>query len=191
MAKKEKKAPKKVESKKKAIKPAKVKSKKAQPPAKMEAGKALTPFQAIERRFQEMERRFEDIFRSPLSLLPSWMPRLRMPTIGEISPSVDIITEGDDIVVKAELPGMKKEDVDVHLTEDTITISGEKKKEEKVEKKDYYRYESSYGSFNRSFSLPSEVQTEKASAKFKDGVLEIRIPKTEEAKKKEKKLTVE
>ena len=191
MAKKEKKGLKKVESKKKAVKPAKVKSKKALPPAKIEAGKALTPFQAIERRFQEMEKRFEDIFRSPLSLLPSWMPRLKMPELGEISPSVDILTEGDDIVVKAELPGMKKENVDVHLTEDTITISGEKEKEEKVEKKDYYRYESSYGSFNRSFSLPAEVQAEKASAKFKDGVLEIRIPKTEEAKKKEKKLMIE
>jgi HSP20 family protein len=94
-------------------------------------------------------------------------------------------------VVKAELPGMKKEDIDVSLTEDTITISGEKKKEEKIEKKDYYSLERSYGSFKRSFSLPAEVQTEKASAKFKDGVLEIRIPKTEEAKKKEKKVLIE
>ncbi|MFH1026033.1 MAG: Hsp20/alpha crystallin family protein, partial [Nitrospirota bacterium] len=105
--------------------------------------------------------------------------------------SMDIFTEGDNVVVKAELPGMKKEDIDVSLTEDTITISGEKKKEEKIEKKDYYSFERSYGSFKRSFSLPSEVQTEKASAKFKNGVLEIRIPKTEEAKKKEKKVTVE
>jgi HSP20 family protein len=190
MAKKEKKGLKKVESKK-ALRPAKGKSKKALPPAKIESKTALTPFQDIERRFQDMERRFEDIFRRPLSFLPSWMPRLKMHELEGISPSIDILTEGDDIVVKAELPGMKKEDVDVHLTEDTITISGEKKKEEKVEKKDYYRYESSYGSFNRSFSLPSEVQTEKASAKFKDGVLEVRIPKTEEAKKKEQKVTVE
>ena len=60
---------------------------------------------------------------------------MKMPEIGEISSSIDILTEGDDVVVKAELPGMKKEDIDVSLTEDTITISGEKKKEEKVEKK--------------------------------------------------------
>ncbi len=189
MAKKEKKGLKKVASKK-ALKPAKGKYRKALPPAKVEPKRALTPFQEIERRFQEMERRFEDIIRRPLSLLPSWMPRLKMHELEEITPSIDIFTKGDDVVVKAELPGIKKEDVDVDLTEDTITISGEKKKEEKVEKKDYYSYESSYGSFKRSFSLPAVVQTEKASAKFKDGVLEIRIPKTEEAKKKEKKIMI-
>jgi HSP20 family protein len=152
---------------------------------KVEPAKALSPFQEM------MERRFEDFFRRPFSLMPSWWPRLRMPEVEEIVPSMDIFTEGDDVVVKTELPGMKKEDIDVSLTKDTITISGEKKEEEKVEKKDYYRFERSYGSFKRSFSLPSEVQTEKPSAKFKDGVLEIRIPKTEEAKKKEKKVMIE
>jgi len=159
--------------------------------AKVEPTKALTPFHEMERRFQEMEKRFEDFFRRPFSLMPSWMPRLRMPEIEELSPSVDVLTEGDDVLVKAELPGMKKEDINVSVTKDTITISGEKKKEEKIEKKDYHSIERSYGSFKRSFSLPSEIQTDKASAKFKDGVLEIRIPKTEEAKKKEKKVTIE
>ena len=165
----------------------KVKSKKALTPAKVESTKALSPFQQMEKRFGEMERRFEDFVRRPFSLLPSWMPRLKMHELEEISPSMDIFTEGDDVVMKADLAGMKKEDIDVNLTEDTITISGEKEKEEKVEKKDYHRFELSYGSFTRSFSLPAEVDTEKASAKFKDGVLEIRIPKTEEAKKKRKK----
>ena len=158
--------------------------------SKVESTKALSPFKEMEKRYEEMERRFEDFFRRPFSSLPSWLPRLRMPEVEEVLPSVDILKEGDDIVVKAELPGMKKEDIDVSLTEDTITISGEKKKEEKIEKKDYYSFERSYGSFKRSFSLPAEVQTEKASAKFKDGVLEIRIPKTEEAKKKEKKVMI-
>lgn len=158
---------------------------------KVEPTKALSPFQEMEKRFEEMEKRFEDFFRRPFSLLPSWWPRLRLPEREEVPPSMDIFTEGDDVVVKAELPGMKKEDIDVSLTKDTISISGEKKKEEKVEKKDYYSLERSYGSFKRSFSLPAEVQTEKASAKFKDGVLEIRIPKTEEAKKKEKKVMIE
>jgi HSP20 family protein len=159
--------------------------------AKVESTKALSPFKEMERRFEEMERRFEDFFRRPFSFLPSWMPRMKMPGIEEVSPSMDIFTEGDDVVVKGELPGMKKEDINVSLTKDTISISGEKKKEEKVEKKDYYSLERSYGSFKRSFSLPAEVQTEKASAKFKEGVLEIRIPKTEEAKKKEKKVMIE
>ncbi|MEW6214882.1 MAG: Hsp20/alpha crystallin family protein [Nitrospirota bacterium] len=159
--------------------------KKSKELVKVEPTKALSPF-------AEMERWFEDFFRRPFSLIsPAWLPRLRMPEIEEVTPSVDVFMEGDDVVVKAELPGMSKEDIDVKVTDDIITISGEKKKEEKVEKKDYYKLERSYGSFTRSFRLPTEVQTEKAAAKFKDGVLEIRIPKTEEAKKKEKKVLIE
>jgi len=157
--------------------------KKSKELVKIEPTRALSPF-------EEMERWFEDFSRRPL-FRPSWWPRLRMPEMEEVAPSVDIFEEADDVVVKAELPGMKKEDLDIKLTEDTITVSGEKKKEEKVEKKDYYRLERSYGSFTHSFRLPKEVQTEKASAKFKEGVLEIRIPKTEEAKKKEKRVMIE
>ena len=152
---------------------------------KTEPGRALSPF-------EEMERRFEDLFRRPFSLIePSWWPRLRMPEMEEVSAKVDIFEEGDNFVVKAEIPGLKKEDIEVNLTGDMITISGEKKKEEKVEKKDYYRVERSYGSFTRSFRLPKEVQTDKAKATFKDGVLEVKVPKTEEAKKREKKVPVE
>ena len=152
---------------------------------KAEPARAISPF-------EEMEKRFEEFFRRPFSMLgPSWFPAIRMPEIGEVSAKVDIFEEGNDVVVKAELPGMKKEDLDVNLTDDTITVSGEKKKEEKIEKKDYYRVERSYGSFTRSFRLPKEVQSDKAKASFKDGVLEIRVPKTEEAMKKEKKVTIE
>ncbi len=79
----------------------------------------------------------------------------------------------------------------MNLTEDTLTISGEKKKERKVEKKDYYRMERSYGSFARSVPLPPGVHTEKARAQFRDGVLEIRIPGAEEVGKKARKVAVE
>jgi HSP20 family protein len=152
---------------------------------KTEPAKALSPF-------EEMERRFEDLFRRPFSLLePSWWPRLRMPEMEEVSPKIDIFEEGENFVVKAEIPGMKKEEIEVNLTDDMVTISGEKKKEEKVEKKDYYRLERSYGSFSRSFRLPKEIQTDKAKATFKDGVLELKVPKTEEAIKKEKKIPIE
>jgi HSP20 family protein len=152
---------------------------------KAEPTRALSPL-------EEMERWFEDVFKRPFSLMrPSWFPRLRFPEIEEITPTVDVFEEGDDVVVKAELPGMGKENIDVKVTDDTITISGEKKKEEKVEKKNYYRMERSYGSFTRSLRLPAEVQSEKSTAKFKEGVLEVRIPKTEEAKKKEKKVMIE
>lgn len=153
--------------------------------AKVEPSRALSPF-------EEMERRFEEFFRRPLSLLDtSWWPRMRMPEMGEMSPSVDIFEEADDVILKAELPGMKKEDIEVNVTGDTITISGEKKKEEKVEKKNYYRLERSHGSFSRSFRMPQEVQSDKIKAVFKEGVLEIRLPKTEEAKQREKKIAVE
>ena len=153
--------------------------------AKTEPARALSPF-------EEMERRFEDLFRRPFSLLePSWWPRLRMQEMEEVAPKVDIFEEGDNFVVKAEIPGMKKEEIEVNLTDDMVTISGEKKKEEKVEKKDYYRLERSFGSFSRSFRLPKDVQADKAKATFKDGVLELKVPKTEEAKKKEKKVPIE
>ena len=146
----------------------------------------------IPSRLEEMERWFEDVFRRPYSLLaPATWPRLRMHEMENIAPAVDVFEDHGDVVVKAELPGMKKDDIDVKLTDGAIIISGEKKKEEKVEKKDYYRLESSYGSFTRTINLPSEVQTDKAKAKFKDGILEIRAPMTEEAKKKEKKVPIE
>ncbi len=141
--------------------------------------------------FEEIERRFEDFFRRPFSLFgPSWWPRLRMPEFEEITPAVDIYEEDNNVVVKAELPGIKKENIDVSLTDNTVKISGEKKKEEKIEKKDYCSLERSYGSFTRSFSLPTDVQTDKAEAKFKEGILEIKIPKTEEAIKKTVKVPV-
>lgn len=140
--------------------------------------------------FERMEDMFDDIFRRPFGFtrLPS-MTRLMAGM--EPAPSVDIFEEGDTIVIKTELPGMAKEDVEVNLTDDTITLSGEKRKEEKIERKDYHRLERSYGAFKRSFPLPADVQTDKAKAVFKNGVLEIRIPKTEGSKKKEKKIKIE
>lgn len=138
--------------------------------------------------FGEMERYFDKFFRHPFSMMAPSFAFRDFPKLGEISPAVDIFEEGNDLVVKAELPGIKKEDLDVTLTENRITISGEKKQEKKVEKKDYHRIESSYGSFTRSFRLPENVNGDKAKASFKDGMLNIRIPKTEEAK--QKKITV-
>jgi HSP20 family protein len=140
--------------------------------------------------FERMEDMFEDFFRRPFGLR-RWPAMPRMMEEVEASPSVDIYEEGDNIILKSEMPGMTKEDIEVNLTDDTITLSGEKKKEEKIEKKDYYRLERSFGSFKRSFALPSEVQSDKAKASFKDGVLKITIPKSEAAKKKEKKIKIE
>jgi HSP20 family protein len=154
--------------------------------AKVKALKAHSPFGDVERLW------VDEFLREPFPLLaPSWWRRLRSPDWKEITPSVDIFDESDDVVIKAELPGMKREDIDTRITGNIVTISGEKKYDEEVEKKHYYRVERSYGSFTRSFHLPIELQTDKATAKFENGILEIRIPKTEEAKKKGKKIPIE
>ncbi|GAB4244945.1 MAG: Hsp20/alpha crystallin family protein [Deltaproteobacteria bacterium] len=152
--------------------------------AKSEPATALSPF-------EEFERRFEDFFRRPFALMESpWWTRWPAMS-GEISPAVDVYEDGADVVVKAEIPGMKKEEIHVDINEKTVTLSGEKKKEEKIEKKNYVRIERSCGSFARTIALPAEVVTEKARATFKDGVLEIRAPKTPEAAGRSRKITVE
>lgn len=104
---------------------------------------------------------------------------------------MDVYEEGGDIIVKAEIPGMKKEEIHIDINEKTVTVSGEKKKEEKVERKDYVHLERTYGSFARTFTLPAEVQTDKARATFKDGVLELRMPKTAEAARRTRKVPIE
>lgn len=119
-----------------------------------------------------------------------WWPMLRWPEELARMPTVDVYEEGDQIVVKAEVPGMKKEDIDVRIAGDTLTFSGRKEKEEKVERKDYFRYERSAGEFSRSVKLPAEVQADKVSAQLKEGVLEIRAPKTADAKARSKKIEV-
>ncbi len=139
--------------------------------------------------FEEMESNFDRFLRHPFSMMmrPT-RSAFDFPKMDDISPSVDIFEEKGDMVIKAEMPGMSKEDVNVSITENTVTISGEKKQEEKVEKKDYYRVERSYGSFCRSFRLPENVNGDKVKASFKDGVLEVRLPKTKEGK--QKKITI-
>ncbi len=107
------------------------------------------------------------------------------------APAVDLFEDKNDIVVKAELPGMEKENVEVKLTDHTLTIKGEKKKEEEIKEENYYRSERSYGSFIRTLELPTDVHADKVKASFKNGVLEVRLPKTEEAKTKEFKVKVE
>jgi HSP20 family protein len=139
---------------------------------------------------EEMERGFENLLRRPFSLMhPSFWPATGLTP--EFSMICDIYEDNGNVVVKAELPGMEKKDLNVEIAGDVLTISGEKKKEEKIEEKNYYRMERSTGAFSRSFGLPTSVQTEKIKAHFKDGVLEVIIPKTEEAKRKEKKIPIE
>ena len=101
------------------------------------------------------------------------------------SPSVDISETKDDFVVKAELPGLEAKDVNVSISGNVLTIKGEKKAEEEEKDEHYHRVERYSGSFQRVFQLPSGVKADKVEANFDKGVLEVTLPKVEEAKKKE------
>jgi len=120
-----------------------------------------------------------------------FFPRLRGSVEDELMPEVDMFESDGKLILKAELPGMKKEDIEVTLTDGSITISGEKKKEDEIKRKDYYKLERSYGSFRRTFSLPTEVRGDKVKSTFKDGVLEVIMPKSDEAKSKEVKVKID
>jgi len=131
-----------------------------------------------------MEHFMDDMWRRPF---PSLLGRDRWLPIRPLSlrmPSIDVYEEKDSVVVKAELPGMTKEDIEVNLAGENLTIKGEKKEDKEVKEDNYYRRERSYGSFLRTVALPSEVKRDEIKASFKDGVLEVRMPKTEDAKKK-------
>jgi HSP20 family protein len=99
-------------------------------------------------------------------------------------PAVEMLEKADKFVVKAELPGMKKEEIDISVSDNNLTIKGERKTEKETKEDDYYCCERSYGSFYRSISLPANIYTGKVSASLDDGVLEIVMPKVAETKAK-------
>jgi HSP20 family protein len=134
--------------------------------------------------FDVMDRYFNRLMRHPSSLLTPYLPFREYPEIKELTPSVDIFEDEGHLILKAELPGIRKEDLNVTIAENRITLSGEKKQEERIEKENYHWCERTYGSFSRSFQLPDNVNPDGADASFKDGVLKIRIPKTEEARRR-------
>ena len=140
----------------------------------------ITPWRPF-RELEEMGRRFEDIFGRPF--LPTVWRRLHMEERGW-APPIEVFEKEDKFVVKAELPGMEEEDIDVSVTGDTLTIKGERKAEAEVNEEDYYCCERSYGSFLRSIALPSTVDAKKIEAGYEDGVLEVTLPKATEVKPK-------
>ncbi len=106
-------------------------------------------------------------------------------------PSIDVSETKNDIVVKAELPGMDPKDIDISLSDGSLVLKGEKKHEKEEKEENYHFVERSYGSFVRSVHLPAEVKHDKISASYKNGVLKVVLPKSEESKKKEIKVKVE
>jgi HSP20 family protein len=110
---------------------------------------------------------------------------------GEWFPAVDIYENANqEIVLKAELPGLVREDIDVRVENNTLTLRGERKRDTEVKQEQFHRVERSYGSFSRSFSLPSRIDTEKVRAEFKDGVLAITLPVKAEAKPRQIEVAV-
>lgn len=138
---------------------------------------------------EEMDRLLDDVFRfrhgwmRPLRMeWPDW-GGLRMPLEGRF-PRVDVVDREAEILVRAELPGVDKQDIEVSMTDNTVTIKGSTRHEEKEEKGDYYRCEISRGSFSRTVALPGDVDNTKATATFKDGILELTLPKVEKSKRR-------
>lgn len=100
-------------------------------------------------------------------------------------PAVDVLDDKDRLTVKAELPGFKREDLDVSVHDNNLVISGERKSDEEKKDGEFYRSERFYGKFHRSISLPSTVDTGKIQAKYRDGVLTVTLPKSEKARAKQ------
>jgi HSP20 family protein len=122
----------------------------------------------------EMNRLFNTVFEGPSStsgnVMRRWMP------------AMDLVESGDHFILRADLPGMSEEDVDIEFEDGTLTVSGERKAEHEEEKEGYHRVERSFGSFSRSLTLPQGIDADSVTAKFDRGVLEIRVPKPEQRK---------
>src|SRR6266511_2829564 len=106
------------------------------------------------------------------------------------TPALDLYEDKDNLIVKAELPGMRQEEIDISLHDGTLAISGERKQEDKHEDAEAYRSERFLGRFHRTLALPKPVQSEKAKATYQDGILTVTLPKTEEAKPKQIEVNV-
>jgi len=140
------------------------------------------PFDDLLKLQNEMESLFDEFSRTPSRR-----------EVGEFDwyPYVDVSENEKEMKIEADLPGMKQEDIDINIDGNVLTIKGERKKEEETKEGNYYRSERHYGSFRRSFTLPSNLDVDKSKATFKHGVLTLTIPKLEEAKGKRIEIEVE
>lgn len=158
-------------------------------------GPGLRSWNPFEAHQHDMDRLIDDLgggtwpllARPPTGLEPRWYGGARF---AMSNPAIDVTESDTAYEIAAELPGMDEKNVDVTLANGVLTIKGEKKEEREEKKKDYYLSERSFGSFERSFRLPDSVDTAKIDAAFKNGILNITLPKTPEAKQSEKKIIV-
>jgi len=139
------------------------------------------PFRGLNTLQEQVNRLFEDSFsrsRSGHAELASW------------APAVDVYETESELVVKADLPDVQEKDIDVRMENNTLTIRGERKFSNEVQDDNYLRVERAFGTFSRSFSLPNTVNTEAIKADYRNGVLSVRMPKREETKPKQIKISV-
>ncbi len=134
------------------------------------------------------EREFDRLFRDPFTAFGG--EREAEPSTRPWAPAVDIFETENSIVLKAELPGIDPKDVEVRVEDNTLYLKGERKFEKETKDENYHRVERSYGSFARSFSLPNSIDADKVVAEYKDGVLNLTLPKREEAKPKTIRINV-
>lgn len=149
------------------------------------------PFQSLRR---EIDRLFDDFnpfeWRRPSRSIPDVeMPRLAR-SGWMVTPAMDLVEKEKAYEVTAELPGIDEKDVEIKLSNHTLTIKGEKAEDKEEKEKDYYLSERRYGSFQRSFRVPEGVDTARIEASFAKGVLKVTLPKTADARKAEKKIEV-
>lgn len=143
----------------------------------------LTIWRPLQELRKEMDRIWQEFFGK------TYFPERY--EVVEWAPAVDVSETEDAVIVKADLPGVKPEDIEINIVDNVLTLKGEKKREVEEKKENYYRVERFYGSFMRAIQLPTEVEIEKVKAQYKDGVLKISLPKKPEAKKKVIKVEVE
>jgi len=144
-----------------------------------------TPARATFGRLFDLRDELDRLFESPLLEFPRTSQLLN-----GWSPAVDYYEDKDSFIVKAELPGMKREDIQVSLNDGALTLSGERKSEGKYDDSDAHRTERFFGRFQRSLVLPKAVKVDKVAAQYRDGVLTITLPKSEEAKPKQIEVSV-
>src|SRR5918911_3413374 len=152
-----------------------------------------SPFAFMRRFSEEMDRLFEDFGFGGGLLTPTFGRGLSR--FGELersvwSPQVEVFERGGQLVVRADLPGMTKDDVHVEVTDDALVIRGERKSEREESEEGYYRSERSYGSFSRSIPLPEGINAENANATFRDGVLEITMQAPERRERRGRRLEI-
>jgi HSP20 family protein len=140
----------------------------------------LEPFRGISTLQDQFNRLFNESFRTPREevALTTW------------APAVDIYETPNELVVKADLPDVNEKDIDVHVENNLLTIRGERKFEKSVSEENFLRVERTYGAFSRSFSLPNTLNAEAIGAEYKNGVLTVTLPKREESKPRQVKVTV-